>query len=52
MSTFELLGLFYSLPGARCWNAQEKRVIFDNQESARKFKQAAPDWFSGYLMKG
>ena len=49
MSVFELLGLFYSLPGYRCWNAQARQVVFDNQESAEKFKQAAPKWYVLYI---
>jgi len=50
MSTFELLGLFYSLPGYLCWNPDEKRVVFDNQESAVAFKRSAPDWHSYYTV--
>jgi len=51
MSTFELMCLFYDLPGYRCWNSQERQVVFDNPKSAEKFKQAAPGWVVLYTIE-
>jgi len=43
-TNFELLELFYQLRDGTIWNPLDKRAMFESEASARKFKQAAPDW--------
>lgn len=44
MSTWDLMILFYELGDGTTWSAQDKRAAFSSQESAKAFKDAAPDW--------